>query len=132
MAKKKETATELNAVELYYHNYDPNLTDKSVKEMMDFRKNEDPAFDPLSKDWWSLGPMGCSYALISLCIKDDLHQTAEELAYRLAQEKKIPFTAAAYVVSKLRNEGRLFFYDNDYCIHIWEPKVVVGGRQKVC
>lgn len=130
MAKRKVVPTELNAVELYYREYDPNLSDKGIREMVEFRKKEDPAFDPMTKDWWSLSPAGCSFALISLCIKDDLQQTASDLAFRLAQEKKIPFTSAAYVVHYLRKKGKLYFYDNDLYIHIWEPRVVVGGRLK--
>lgn len=130
MPKKTKPETKLNSVELYCREYDPNLSDKSIREMVAFRRKENPAFDPVAKHWWSLGPMGCSYAMISLCIKEDFQQTASDLAYRLAENKKIPFTATAYVVSLLRKKGRLYFYDDDQCVHLWEPRVVVGNRSR--
>lgn len=128
MARQKADCT-LNAVELYYSKYDPNLGLKEVQDMIDFRKNEDPGFDPLSKEWWSLGPAGCSYTLISMCIKEDLQQTAGELALRLAKEKQIPYTSTAYVVALLRQNGRLYYFDGDKSICFWKPKVVIKARK---
>lgn len=128
MARQKVDHT-LNAVELYYSKYDPNLGQKEVQEMVDFRKNEDPGFDPMSKNWWSLGPSGCNYALISMCIKEDLQQTAGELALRLVNEKQIPYASAAYVVAWLRQNGKLYYFDSDKCIHLWKPKVVIKARR---
>lgn len=127
MAKRKVDCA-LNAVELYYSKYDPNVGQKEVQEMIDFRKKDDPEFDPVSKDWWSLGPSGCSYALISMCIKENLHQAANELALRLSNEKHVPYTSAAYVVAWLRDHKRLYYFDSEKNLHFWEPTVVMRNR----
>lgn len=126
MMAKKENNSAMNPVELFYSKYDPNLRTSGIREMLNARKKDDSAFNPISKNWWNLGPGGCSYALISMCIKENLQQTASELALRLSEEKNIPFTAAAYVVWLLREKKRLFYYDAEQCICLWEPKVVIG------
>lgn len=126
MAAYETEQMAMNGVELYCSNYDPNLSEKSIREMVELRKRENPEYSPIQEGSWNMKPGSISYALISLCIKDDPQQTAGELAVRLATEKKISFTSAAYVVWFLREKNRLYFYDNNYSIHLWTPRIFIG------
>ena len=119
----------LNPLEEYVLHHDPNLSDKNIKDMVALRKKENPDFVEIDPMEWNLRPEGASYALISMLIKEDLEQTAAQLAEALMSEKKVSFTSAAFVVNKLRKTKHLFFYtpdfNGDYIIHLWHPKVVI-------
>lgn len=51
-------------------------------------------------------------ALISMCIKDDMNQTFEQLIERVSQTKERPYGECLAVLSELRNKGELGFYDD--------------------
>ncbi len=53
-----------------------------------------------------------TFALISMCIKEDLNQSIEQLALRLAAYKAVSPTLALKVLSSLSICGKLGYYDD--------------------
>ena len=51
-------------------------------------------------------------ALISIDIKEDLSQTIEELAARVARDKERPYGETLAVLRELQSKGDLGFYDD--------------------
>ena len=56
-----------------------------------------------------------TYALISMCIKEDFEQSLEELAARVSRCKSRPTAECLKVLRDLENFGKLGYYD-DYSL----------------
>lgn len=63
---------------------------------------------------WDFRPMSATFAVISLCIKDDLNQSLEELANRLSEVKCEPVEVCYSMLKELQNQGKLYYYDGYY------------------
>lgn len=118
---RKEQSMQMLAMERFCREYSPNLPDEDVAKMIYERKQFFPEYDPKEPEVWDFRPHGMSYALISMCIKDDPNQSYAALANRLAQAKSMSYTGAAYMVATLRNKHRLSYYDAYYRLHPWAP-----------
>ena len=59
---------------------------------------------------WKVGELEITTALISMCIKEDLNQTLEELASRVAVDKCRPLGESLAVLRELEEKGRLGYY----------------------
>lgn len=72
---------------------------------------------------WSLdfyNPAGnMSFALISMCIKEDFEQSIEQLALRLSIWKMRPPRECLSVLRRLRRSGKLGYYDKDHVFRTW-------------
>lgn len=53
-----------------------------------------------------------TFALISMCIKDNLNQSLEELALQIAALKSVSPANAMETLLKLRERGQLGYYDS--------------------
>ena len=53
-----------------------------------------------------------SFALISMCIKDNLNQSIDELALRVAKQKSVSPASAMQVLLDLKERGLLGYYDD--------------------
>lgn len=72
---------------------------------------------------WKVGELEITTALISMCIKEDLNQTLEELASRVAVDKCRPLGESLAVLRELEEKGRLGYYNNLGTEWIpWKPK----------
>ncbi len=74
---------------------------------------------------WSLNfyepTRNTTYALISMCIKEDFDQSLDELAMRVSRCKERPKSECLKVLRELRECGKLGYYD-DYTLrfHTWK------------
>ncbi len=74
---------------------------------------------------WSLNfyepTKNITYALISMCIKEDFDQSMDELATRVSKCKGRPKAECLKVLHEIRDSGKLGYYD-DYTLrfHTWE------------
>ena len=118
---RREQAMHLLAMERFCREYSPDLPDEDVAKMSYERTRFFPGYDPREPELWSFAPNGTSWALISVCIKEDPNQSYAALANRLAQTKSMSYTGAAYMVATLRNEGRLAYYDDLHDLQPWKP-----------
>lgn len=68
---------------------------------------------------WSLNfyepEKNTTYAVISMCIKEDTCQTFDELCKRVAKAKNRPVSECKRILSQLRECGKLGYYD-DYSL----------------
>lgn len=60
-------------------------------------------------------------ALISMCIKEDMSQSIEELAERVAENKQRPYAECLAVLRELRKKGKLGYYDEERRLVRWVP-----------
>ena len=73
-----------------------------------------------------------TFALISMCIKDDFNQSIEELAFRIATHKSVSPASAMKVLLLLREQGHLGYYDNKTLHFIkWKEPEVTDGLENV-
>ena len=84
---------------------------------------------PLEKQpIWSLNfyepTRNITYAVISMCIKEDYDQSLDELATRLSKCKGRSKSECLRILTDLKNSGKLGYYD-DYTLrfHIWEGEI---------
>lgn len=63
---------------------------------------------------WDFEPMSATFAVISLCIKDDLSQSLEALAHRLADVKCEPVEVCYSKLKELKEKGELYYYNKYY------------------
>ena len=63
---------------------------------------------------WDFRPMSATFAVISLCIKDDMSQSLEELAHRLADVKYEPVEVCYKKLKELQAKGELYYYNKYY------------------
>ena len=74
-----------------------------------------------------------SFALISMCIKEDYSQTLRELAMRLALCKSRSPDECLEKLISLRDAGRLGYYDDEtrfFCV--WEKGGGARGLENLC
>lgn len=86
---------------------------------------------------WALDfddPMGNrSYAIISMCIKEDYSQSLSELATRLALCKNRPHDECLAILLRLRDDGHLGYYDDETQIFCnWKEGGGVLGLENMC
>ena len=60
-----------------------------------------------------------TFALISLCIKDDFDQSIEQLALKLSAYKCRPPAECLKVLKRLRSINKLGYYDNGLIFRTW-------------
>jgi len=73
-----------------------------------------------------------TYALISMCIKEDFEQSLEKLALRLSTEKGVHPTECLSVLLDLREAGRLGCYDDSLIFRMWHGEEAGYGLEKLC
>ncbi len=74
-----------------------------------------------------------SFALISMCIKDNPEQSIEELALRVAKHKSVSPASALEVLLNLKERGQLGYYDNITRHFIkWKETEVTDGLENMC
>ena len=60
-----------------------------------------------------------TFALISMCIKEDFGQSLEELAARLAGEKSRSPKECLCILRRLKKFSLLGYYGSNYSFHVW-------------
>ncbi len=73
-----------------------------------------------------------TFALISMCIKDDFSQSIEELSLRIATYKSVSPASALKVLLRLKERGQLGYYDNKTRHFIkWRETEVCDGLENI-
>lgn len=72
-----------------------------------------------------------TYALISMCIKEDFDQSIEQLALRLAADKCRKPTECLSVLRRLRKSGRLGYYDESRVFRMWHGEEAGYGLENL-
>lgn len=79
----------------------------------------------LSDDCWQLefkNPNNdASFALISMCIKEDFKQDINTLSRKLAKIKRIKISECRMRIEELYEKGLLGYFDKDYYFCRWKP-----------
>ncbi len=70
-----------------------------------------------------------TFALISMCIKDDYNQSIEELAGRLSELKARPPHECLSVLRKLSQKGKLGYYDSNMVFRLWTETEAYNGLE---
>ncbi|MBQ9986378.1 MAG: hypothetical protein IJP38_08745 [Oscillospiraceae bacterium] len=74
-----------------------------------------------------------SYALISMCIKENPDQSIEQLALRLSANKGRPPSECLEVLMTLRETGKLGYYDDiSRVFRTWHEKEASYGLENLC
>ena len=74
-----------------------------------------------------------TFALISMCIKEDFNQSIEQLALRVAAYKSVSPTLALKVLSYLSASGKLGYYDDKTLSFIpWNETEAAPGLENLC
>lgn len=73
-----------------------------------------------------------TFALISMCIKEDFEQSMEELALKVAINKGRPPMEALAVLRSLKESGMLGYYDSDYVFRRWHGEEAGYGLENLC
>lgn len=70
-----------------------------------------------------------TFALISMCIKDDYNQSIEDLAKKLSDLKSRPLTECLSVLRKLSQRGKLGYYDSNMVFRLWTGTEAYNGLE---
>ena len=73
-----------------------------------------------------------TFALISMCIKEDFGQSLEELAMRLSLNKMRSPAECISVLRRLRTFGLLGYYDANRSFRVWHGKEQGYGLENLC
>lgn len=73
-----------------------------------------------------------TFALISMCIKEDFEQSLEQLALRVAINKGRPPMEALTVLRSLKEQGMLGYYDSDHVFRRWYGEEAGYGLEDLC
>lgn len=74
-----------------------------------------------------------TFALISMCIKEDFEQSIEQLALRLSAYKYVPPSECLEVLIGLKNSGKLGYYDdNNKLFRTWNGEETGYGLENMC
>lgn len=73
-----------------------------------------------------------TFALISMCIKDDFNQSIRQLALRLSVYKSRPPMECLNILRMLKNAGRLGYYDSDRVFRTWHGEEAGYGLEDLC
>lgn len=74
-----------------------------------------------------------TFALISMCIKEDFEQSIEQLALRLSAYKYVPPAECLEVLIELKNSGKLGYYDdNNKLFRTWNGEETGYGLENMC
>lgn len=73
-----------------------------------------------------------TFALISMCIKDNLNQSINDLAKQLSLLKSRPFEECLGVVRKLAKSGKLGYYDSNLIFRLWSGTEVKNELESLC
>lgn len=85
---------------------------------------------------WSLDfydpQQSITYALISICIKEDFDQSLEQLAMRLSIWKSRPLRECMRVLRRLKKAGKLGYYDECRVFRTWNGEEKGYGLESMC
>ena len=73
-----------------------------------------------------------TFALISMCIKDNYNQTIEELAIKLSTLKSRPERECLAILRRLASHGKLGYYDSNLLFRLWSGSEVSNGLESLC
>ncbi len=73
-----------------------------------------------------------TFALISMCIKDDYNQSMADLAKKLSLLKSRPFEECLSVLGGLARNGKLGYYDSNLIFRLWSGTEVENGLESLC
>ena len=73
-----------------------------------------------------------TFALISMCIKDDFEQSLSSLALRVAMCKKRPAGECLAILRDLKRHGLLGYYDDDRIFRLWTEGGASDGLESMC
>lgn len=73
-----------------------------------------------------------TFALISMCIKEDYAQSVEQLALKLSATKHRPPMECLTVLRQLQQMGKLGYYDDDRVFRSWYGKEGDNGLEIMC
>ena len=73
-----------------------------------------------------------TFALISMCIKDNYNQSINDLAKRLSHLKSRPFEECLKKLKRLAKEGKLGYYDSNLIFRLWSGTEVKNGLESLC
>lgn len=74
-----------------------------------------------------------TFALISMCIKEDFEQTVEQLALRLSVAKCRPPMECLTVLRHLQQRGKLGYYDSETLMfRTWHGEEEGNGLEDLC
>lgn len=118
--------------------------DTIIDEILVLKKGETPALPKKTRGrhkkapspTWSLDfynpASNRTFALISMCIKDDFSQSIEDLSLRVAAYKSVSPAIALKVLLHLKELGQLGYYD-DKTLHFikWKETEAANGLENV-
>ena len=73
-----------------------------------------------------------SFALISMCIKENPDQSLSELALRLSAYKSRPPRECLTVLGRLEECGKLGYYDENRIFRAWKSEEARNGLENLC
>lgn len=73
-----------------------------------------------------------TFALISMCIKDDFDQSLEQLALSLSAYKSRPPRECLSVLRRLLDCGKLGYYDDNRVFRVWHGEEGGHGLENLC
>lgn len=73
-----------------------------------------------------------SFALISMCIKENPDQSLPELALRLSAYKSRPPRECLTVLKRLEDCGKLGYYDDNRIFRAWKSEEARNGLENLC
>ena len=72
-----------------------------------------------------------TFALISMCIKDDYNQSIYELAEKLSILKSRSFDECLAILGRLAKSGKLGYYDSNLIFRLWSGTEVKNGLESL-
>ena len=73
-----------------------------------------------------------TFALISMCIKDDFDQSIEELAVKVSFCKSRPYSECLRILKRLSFYGKLGYYDSELIFRAWSGREGKHGLEIMC
>ncbi|MBQ7119772.1 MAG: hypothetical protein IJO09_06110 [Oscillospiraceae bacterium] len=73
-----------------------------------------------------------TFALISMCIKENYNQSIGDLAQKLSVLKSRPLGECLSVLRSLAKCGKLGYYDSNLIFRLWSGKETVNGLESLC
>ena len=124
-------------------NYTPHEIEKAIEEILGIPDTK-PKQEPRKRGRkpqgeipvWSLefyNPYkNRTFALISMCIKEDLNQSIEQLALKLSAYKCRKVSECLLVLRRLQRNNLLGYYDNEQRLRKWDGKEAGHGLEGSC
>ncbi len=121
-----------------------NEIENAINEILGISDKKESLFSPKKRGRrklprqkiWSLDfydpQQSITYALISICIKEDFDQSLEQLAMRLSIWKSRPIRECMRVLRKLKKTGKLGYYDESRVFRTWNGEEQGYGLETMC